>query len=189
MPLHKIPLCSFKYVGDTQSSGMFIYKQEEYISKTKEMLLESREKVYIDIEKNKKLKKESNKLAYKNRPIVLKLYRGIKINKNINKSLKNMQKNNLIIVNDILLNKFKSWNVNRFTNKTIEKYQDLNIKILDKKYNLKNICNQIYLNNEKSFSFYSNNDIFIKCNNSLLEPKFKNIKIYNKKYKLDRYKT
>lgn len=189
MPLHKIPLCSFKYVGDIHSSGTFIYKQEEYISKTKEMFLKSQEKKYIDIEKNKDLNKESNISVYKHQVIPIVLYRQIKINKTINKLLKNMQKNNLIIVNDILLNKFKSWNVNRCTNKTIEKYQDLNIKILDKKYNLKNICNQIYLNNEKSFSFYSNNDIFIKCNNSLLEPKFKNIKIYNKKYKLDRYKT
>ncbi|MCS4457949.1 hypothetical protein [Clostridium botulinum] len=34
MPLHKIPLCSFKYVGDTTfSSGTFIYDTTEKVVK------------------------------------------------------------------------------------------------------------------------------------------------------------
>ncbi len=40
MPLHKIPLCSFKYVGDTTfSSGTFIYDTTEKVAKTTEKII------------------------------------------------------------------------------------------------------------------------------------------------------
>ena len=205
MPLHKIPLCSFKYVGDVRSSGTFIYKQEEYISKTKEMFLKSQEKKYIDIEKNKDLNKESNISVYKHQVIPIVLYRQIKINKTINKLLDNVMENNLIAKDYVLLNKFKLWNINKNTSKIIQKYQNRDIENIGKKYNLNNNNKQIYLDNKRSFLFHSdkhifieNDDIFIcskyreiqkNYSNLLLDSRYRNMIKDNEKYNLNKYKV
>ncbi|EKS4345288.1 hypothetical protein QB607_003293 [Clostridium botulinum] len=205
MPLHKIPLCSFKYVGDVHSSGTFIYKQEEYISKTKEMFLKSQEKKYIDIEKNKDLNRESNISLYKQQVIPIVLYRQIKINKTINKLLENVMKNNLIAKDYVLLNKFKLWNINKNTSKIIQKYQNIDIKNIGKIYNLNNNNKQIYLDNKRAFLFHSDKHIFIEndniftCSkyreiqnsysNLLLDSKYRNMIKDNEKYNLNKYKV
>ncbi|HCL4438634.1 hypothetical protein AL714_02840 [Clostridium botulinum] len=59
MPLHKIPLCSFEYVGDNAfSSGTFIYDTTEKVLKTTEKLFYKETTIEID-------KVKENKLFYK----------------------------------------------------------------------------------------------------------------------------
>ena len=84
MPLHKIPLCSFKYVGDnTLSSGIFIYDTREGIAKNNNIT-----KLYykknIEIEKGSisnllykgdtRIEKLYNKLFYKENNSIYKIY-------------------------------------------------------------------------------------------------------------------
>lgn len=75
MPLHKIPLCSFKYVGDnTFSSGTFMYDTTEKVLKTTEKLFYKETIAQIDkVERNtlfyrqfkENIWKEKNKYLYK----------------------------------------------------------------------------------------------------------------------------
>ncbi|NFV12660.1 hypothetical protein FDG09_06905 [Clostridium sporogenes] len=85
MPLHKIPLCSFKYVGDnTLSSGIFIYDTRECIAKNNNMTKLYYKKNIIEIEKgsipnllykgNTKIEKLYNKLLYKENNPIYKIY-------------------------------------------------------------------------------------------------------------------
>ena len=106
MPLHKIPLCSFKYVGDnTLSSGAFVYDTTWKVLKTKEKLFYKDKVIEINKSIGDKLLyknfynigKNNNKYFYKENSIEDKNI-NIKVDKNL-LDIRNTQlnKNNIIL--------------------------------------------------------------------------------------------
>ncbi|BDR72230.1 hypothetical protein K144316041_09380 [Clostridium tetani] len=80
MPLHKIPLCSLKYVGDTHSGATFKYDTTSKVLKHKEKLFYKDKVVEIDKTRGDKLlykyfyniEKKNNEYLYKENPIMVK---------------------------------------------------------------------------------------------------------------------
>ncbi|AVQ45678.1 hypothetical protein [Clostridium botulinum] len=127
MPLHKIPLCSFKYVGDnTLSSGIFIYDTREGIAKDNNIT-----KLYykknIEIEKGSisnllykddtRIEKLYNKLFYKENNSIYKIY-NYNLSVKDRKIIKGLPKN--LSENDFKFIKNKNYNlekikINEFT--------------------------------------------------------------------------
>ncbi|NFU77744.1 hypothetical protein FDF72_15745, partial [Clostridium botulinum] len=129
MPLHKIPLCSFEYVGDTIfSSGTFIYDTTEKVVKTTEKLFYKETMGEIDKVKGDKLfykepkdniEKEKNKYISKGITDIKKEFKKeLKlINKEINKN------------NTISLDKIKYISINRITSKELDVRKNTDISI------------------------------------------------------------
>ncbi|MCW6064953.1 hypothetical protein LAV43_11115, partial [Clostridium sporogenes] len=129
MPLHKIPLCSFKYVGDTTfSSGTFIYDTTEKVAKTTEKLFYKETMGEIDKIKGDKLfykepkdniEKEKNKYISKEITDIKKEFeKELKLkNKEINKN------------NAISLDKIKDIDINRKTSKELDIRKNTDISI------------------------------------------------------------
>lgn len=140
MPLHKIPLCSFNYVGETLSSATFKYDISENINKNQAKLFYKKER--------KEITKLDNRLAYSN---------DIKINKNmkskevintnteiytgtrkeLNKSYSGINKNDYIKLNnackDICKHEGKNINViDNYLCKSRENYLGSIIKKIEK---------------------------------------------------------
>ncbi|PIH05160.1 hypothetical protein [Clostridium combesii] len=129
MPLHKIPLCSFKYVGDTTfSSGTFIYDTTEKVAKTTEKLFYKETMSEIDKIKGDKLfykepkdniEKEKNKYISKEITDIKKEFeKELKLkNEEINKN------------NAISLDKIKDIDINRKTSNELDIRKNTDISI------------------------------------------------------------
>ncbi|MDS1005111.1 hypothetical protein P9J83_16680 [Clostridium sporogenes] len=195
MPLHKIPLCSLKYVGDTTfSSGTFIYNTAEKVAKTTEKLFYKETMGEIDKFKEEKLfykehkdhiEKEKNKYIFKE---------ITKIKKELGKELKirskKIKKNNSISLNktkDAIIDIKNNTELNSSKNKDIFIYHKnrlLGRKILklNKNNNLINLSiDKENLQFNKSKSIYTNligeKELFkYKSLNSLDLEKYINIK-------------
>ncbi|MHB9924561.1 hypothetical protein CF091_13835 [Clostridium botulinum] len=170
MPLHKIPLCNLKYVGDIYSSGTFIYKNQQEISKSSPMFLSSKEDKIIEIEKLKCLKMSDN----------------LKINSNI--KYFNLSRSKIEITNlnhNSLIKIFEQWGNIYERNKLIQKIEYIckENKFLD--YNLNRITREIskeknsLLSKERfNISKNKNNKLF----NKIIEDDFF---VYESNYYLD----
>lgn len=120
MPLHKIPLCSFNYVGETLSGTTFKYDISESINKNQAKLFYKKER--------KEIIKLDNRLAYssdikinkdmKSKEVIntdIDIYAGAR--KELNKSYLGINKNGYIKLNDVC--------------KDICKYEGKDINVID----------------------------------------------------------
>ncbi|NFE19798.1 hypothetical protein FC751_11890 [Clostridium botulinum] len=170
MPLHKIPLCSFKYVGDnTLSSGIFIYDTRESIAKNNNITKLYYKKNIIEIEKgsipnllykgNTKIEKLYNKLLYKENNSIYKIYNyNLSVeNRKITKGLpKNLSKNDVkfiknknynlekIRINEFARNKVVHLDIYKnlgFTREQLKQVERINIIELNNSNNIFNLEN------------------------------------------------
>ncbi|EQB3101451.1 hypothetical protein ACYIU4_002814 [Clostridium botulinum] len=127
MPLHKIPLCSFKYVGDVHSSGNFIYDTTSEVLRPKEKLFYKDKVIEIDKVIGDKLlykhfyniEKKNNKYLYKENPIILKEFE-----KEVRSTDTEINKNKNVSVEDI-----NTINFNKKKSTELERVEDISINI------------------------------------------------------------
>lgn len=161
MPLHKIPLCSFNYVGETLSGTTFKYDISESINKNQAKLFYKKER--------KEIIKLDNRLAYssdikinkdmKSKEVIntdIDIYTGAR--KELNKSYSGINKNGYIKLNDVC--------------KDICRYEGKNINVIDNylRKSRENYLRSIIKNIEKETKIFLS-----KCNLSVNLIGYKNI--------------
>ncbi|AUN12016.1 hypothetical protein RSJ21_16175 [Clostridium botulinum] len=140
MPLHKIPLCSFEYVGDNAfSSGIFIYDTTEKVVKTTEKLFYKETMGEIDKIKGDKLfyKEPKDNIEKEKNKYISKKITDIKkeFEKELELRNKEVNKNNTIS-----LDKIKYISINRITSKELDVRKNTDISIC---YNNKLLVREI----------------------------------------------
>lgn len=197
MPLHDIPLCEIKYVGNTLSAATFKYDVRNCIEKNESKFIGKDKPIEIEKNNNKmaykvnvKINKSNYKLFYKENlqiKIASKKYLYIKnrelktlksccINRNNDELLKEIKKD--LNKNNIIFDKNKIYNI-----------EDMKFKYITLKHNDIYLKTNTYkeLNKSVSFQFKKDNLEFTKAKTNLLDSaSYKEILYTNKSMLLNK---